>query len=152
MNRGFTLIELIVTLTIIISFTALGVPSFSRFGSQQVLVQESEKSLAILAEAQSLSLAPLGGHSAYVVDFRVPKTVELKALKLDGIVDDNFQTKTIVLDNKISLSDNTRFSFLVSDQGRLAADRTVTLIHSGLGPSQPKVISGVSASGLIEIR
>ena len=56
MNRGFSLIELIVVLAIISAITVVAVPSFSSWRERQVIVREAQRVQRALERAYIISL------------------------------------------------------------------------------------------------
>lgn len=52
-TSGFTLIEIIVSLTIIILLTALAIPNLSRFNEEQAIRSEADKFISVVRQAQT---------------------------------------------------------------------------------------------------
>lgn len=159
MIRGFTLIELIVTLAIVSVLLGLGIPAFRNFGAEQELQLAAEEIVATLQEAQALSLAPRGGELSYTVGFSTtsPREYNLWAKKNNSsqssvTLKQSKTPPTVTVSNFTprESSTDTRWEFKVNDQGRLASgvNQSITLSHRR---GVTKTITGNHASGLIEI-
>lgn len=149
MKKGLTLIELVVSISIIIMLTAFGIPAFSRFGTERELIQAAELVAGTIREAQAMALAPQGGHSSYLAEFVSPSRITVRAKSTDG---SKIVLKETSLQPKITFATPSTWTFNVNDQGRLEfnQDRSLTLAHSKLNTT--KTITGHGATGLIEIR
>lgn len=62
-NRGFTLIELVVTVTIILVMTLLAIPAFNTYSANSEISAKAEEIQALLEKAYALSQSPPSGKS-----------------------------------------------------------------------------------------
>lgn len=78
-QSGFTLAELLVSISIIILFTAVLLPSFTNFGRRNELRQGAQFVQSKIMEAKSYALAPRsgGGTSIQEYEFRAPVGVSI---------------------------------------------------------------------------
>lgn len=74
MSKGFTLIEVLVSLAILAVIATLGAVSFSGANTDRALTIEVEKTLTVLAKARSQTLAAKDG-AVYSVHFEERKEV-----------------------------------------------------------------------------
>ncbi|MDO8620447.1 MAG: type II secretion system protein [bacterium] len=72
--KGFTLIEMLLSLGIVILISFLGVTSLSNFNKDKALLAETENVLALLSKARAYTLSAKEGAS-YGVHFEERKTV-----------------------------------------------------------------------------
>lgn len=160
MKKGFTLIEFVVTIAVLVALTGFSIPAFRQYGALQELEQSAEQVAETLREAQALSLAPEGEIDYYAVEFSPPD------YRIVGHKTDSGDPGDIVFISKQTLAGKVFFEaftpsqvtiwiFKVNDQGRISTKQgtefTIRLHHDRL-PSETKVIKGTAATGLIEIR
>lgn len=69
-RRGFTLAELLVSMGLIILFTAFLLPSFSGFGRRNELLQGSQLIQSRIFEAKAYALAPRAAGGVSITDYR----------------------------------------------------------------------------------
>ena len=103
---GFTLVEILVVISIIGLIVAIAVPSLADFVRRQQLAQSSKEVLSTLRDAQSRSISSVGGLNWGVRLVRNQSSVELfssTALNYDSAISKS--TKQIIED--ISISDLT---------------------------------------------
>lgn len=58
MSRGFTLIEILVSMSIVVLMLGVGIPAFQEFGKQAELNQSASEVQNAIFEARNLSLSP----------------------------------------------------------------------------------------------
>jgi len=100
--RGFTLIELIIVISILTIFTVLAIPNFRGY-SRVLTVKENAKEIrSILWEGQSLALAPKSDDAvSYQIDFSLNDSkFTLKEKKITSAVTD---VSAIELDKQVAL-------------------------------------------------
>src|SRR3989338_480025 len=73
-KRGFSLVEVIISLAIVAVVSAIGVMSLSNFNRSEALTIETEKVISLISKARSLSLAAKDD-AVYGVHFEERKTV-----------------------------------------------------------------------------
>ena len=75
-KNGFTLIELLVTILVLSILVAIGVPSYTKFFSQQALTQQAEKTYHFLRLANSEAIKQ--NQKVYVHFCKSPSSTEWK--------------------------------------------------------------------------
>lgn len=157
MKLGFTLIELIVSLSIIVLVASVGVPAFRYFGAQEELNHSAQLVASQLQEAQALSLAPRASQvvsdTQYFVEFVLPKQYNLGAIKQDGSIEVLRQS---TLSKEISFESvlpQIRWVFQVNNGGRLPGSSQHRLVMTHTKPGVPsKTVVANPSSGLIEVK
>lgn len=76
-SKGFSLVEILLALSIIAVIAVVGVTSFSNYNTEKALSLEAEKVVSLLVKARSLSLSAKGG-DVYGVHFDTDKAVLFK--------------------------------------------------------------------------
>lgn len=113
MNRGFTIIELLVIIAILMTMSGVLI-LYNRTGERQIVIfQEQAKVISAVSRARSLSVATFGQASApcgYGVHFEAPRTVIIfKDLAADcGSADKKYtnpdeKIEQFYLDSRVSL-------------------------------------------------
>ncbi len=77
--KGFSAIELLLSIAIIAVISAIGISSLSAVNTDKALITETEKVLSLIAKARSLTLAAKES-SAYGIHFEERKAVLFKGL------------------------------------------------------------------------
>ena len=77
MNRGFTVIELLLSVAIIAVISAIGISAMSPVNTDKALITETEKVLSLIGKARSQTLAAKES-SVYGVHFEERKAVLFK--------------------------------------------------------------------------
>lgn len=101
MNRGFTVIELLLSLAIIAVISAIGISAMSPVNTDKALITETEKVLSLIVKARSETLAAKEG-SVYGVHFEERQAVLFKGLTYSAGATGN-QIQTLHDEVKISV-------------------------------------------------
>lgn len=102
-QKGFTLIEILVVITILVTLSAISVTVFSKFSTSRVLVGSVQTVLSILDEARTLTLASKDGYQ-YGVHFETAKVVLFKGTIYSSSDPDN---DVMVLHTAVEISNIT---------------------------------------------
>ena len=101
LQKGFTLIEILIVITVLAMISTLIFASFSKFNSAQILNGTTQTVLSILDEARALTLASKNNLS-YSVHFETSKVVLFKGTTYSASDTDNDVT---ILNNRVTVSD-----------------------------------------------
>lgn len=134
-DKGYTLIELLVGITVISIVFAIGYASFREFSRRQALGGVVKSTLSDLRLAQQLSLTgekPSSGTCAVLSGYTFSSSTNGYTLTAN-CSDGNIVVKTEELNAEVGIS-NTTVKFKVLGQGtNLDADTTITLTHQVTG-------------------
>lgn len=158
MKRGFTLIELMVTLSMVVLLLAGGVPAFNRFNYNNELQRASDTLIGGINEAKTLALAP--GHDkkalydSYKIEF-LANGYEISVGKWDGnsdlVKNENINREKIrsdYLPSRVTLDQQDigkKIIFSITNLGGIiwpqASDVIITLTHAKLSNSKKIIVN-----------
>ena len=151
-NYGFTLIEIMVSVTILISLTGFLVAGYSRFNSSQTVTQAAltlKTNLRAVRTAAASGVKPAGCDTlvGYIVKFvnSSPATYTAQAVCAVGEIDET-TTYTLPAGISISVAPAGSITFYALNQGT-AEEKILTLTG---GSTDKTVQIKVSASGSVE--
>jgi len=148
-RKGFTLLEVMIVVAIIMIIAFLSIPAFSRLRSAALLDQAHADSLSALSEARSLTLSSKGGTN-YGVHFETTKVVRFTGTTYATTSASNvaYQFDPRVRIRQISLSaagPDLYFKRLTGE-----ASKTGTVVLEVVADSSRRATTTISASGIIE--
>lgn len=167
MNKAFTLIELMVTLSIVVLMLSGGVPAFNRFNYNNELQRSVDTVVNGINEAKTLALAPSQDKKAlydsYKIEF-IKGGYEISVGKWDGnndlIKNENLgveKIRTDYLASRVTMSQpdiGKKIIFSITNLGGIiypqAADISITLNHAKISKSQKIIIN--SETGQVSIK
>lgn len=148
-SSGFTLIELIIVIAIVVMATGLGLAGYNRFNQKQILTQAALEVRSNLRDAQNRAFtgekdatctAPLD----YWV-FKVLSTSSYKIFGHCGTID--FRTKIITLVSGLAISSPGEIQFKPLTQGTTL--QTITITNTNGATGQQSIIITINPSGEI---
>lgn len=99
--RGFTLVEILVVIAILMTLFAIGTPFFNSYNSQHILIRTNQEILETLRLAQTRSMTGFS-NSQHGVHFEEEKFVLFKGVSYNPDADTNVE---LGISPKISISD-----------------------------------------------
>lgn len=141
-TQGYTLIELLIVVTIGVIIFSVGIASYREFSRRQDLLGVSKKMVADLRLAQQLALTgqkPEGSSCSKLIGYTFERTsasgYALYANCDNGGVVSNVETKTLEFDTNVTFTATTNsIQFKVLGQGtNLLVDNVFTLSNSVSG-------------------
>lgn len=103
--HGFSIVEILVAITVVFAFFFLMIGSFRGLSEQKVLETASEQVLSVFKDARSRTLAS-DGDSTYGVFVSIT-TAELVIFRGTAYLTSNPSNKTIELDDRIEISSSS---------------------------------------------
>ena len=105
-KNGFTLIEMIVVISILAIMVAVSIPAYRSYGRRNELRNAAQQVRQALVEAQNMALAPKAGVKGYGVHFQAKKYFVFADKNFDGWYDSGVDTK----EREYSLPSETGFA------------------------------------------
>ncbi|MFA6339111.1 MAG: type II secretion system protein [Candidatus Paceibacterota bacterium] len=148
-SKGFTLVEIVVSIAITILISLIVISTFASFNNQQVLKKETDAALSVLEKARSLTLSSKDS-TQYGVRFQSNSFIFFNGASFSSSSPSNEIT---VLDNKVRIADINLSSNgvdVVFDRlkGSTSQNGTITFLETA-DSSKTKTIT-IYQTGLIE--
>ncbi|MCH7529563.1 type II secretion system protein [Patescibacteria group bacterium] len=149
-QRGFTLIEILVVITILVTLSAVSVTVFSKFSTSRALTGSVQTVLSILDDARTLTLASKDGYQ-YGVHFETTKVVLFKGTVYSSSDSDNDITvlQTTVEISNITLTGSGSDVVFSRLTGKTAQNGTVRL--SLVSDSTSSSTINIQTTGIAEV-
>ncbi len=155
LSQGFTLLELLVSISIIALLIGTGIPSFRHFGRVQALEQAADQVKGAILDTRAYALGPRAEKPATATTYEIRFDAVSESYQLfEG---SSALAEPITLPAFIQLASVTSpIQFSVTNQGAISAPASgaisVTLTNSQLGPTTKRTLTVNRQTGAVSIQ